>query len=142
MIHLLRMAARIQDLEELQDVQTHFRTRGKGAKAVVIMTTRNMPKRADELMAGGSIYWIVRTAIQARQKILDVAQITDSDGERMCQISLDPQIIRVMPTAQRPMQGWRYLEPAKAPRDLGAFTASESAPPEEMARELKALGLL
>lgn len=68
MIHLLRMAARIQDLDELQDVQTHFRTHGKGAKAVVIMTTRNMPKRADELMAGGSIYWIVRTAFRPAKR--------------------------------------------------------------------------
>lgn len=143
-IHLLRTAAGLKDLQELRDVQAHFKTRTiKSHGNVVVVTTRHMPKRADELLQEGSLFWIVRNAIQARQTIIDVASVTDSDGQKMCQILLDPQIIRVLPVAQKAVQGWRYLDPAKAPRDLGVLGgANDDIPPEDMAAELKALGLL
>lgn len=143
-IHLLRTAAGLKDLQELLDVQTHFRTRReKDLGAVVVVTTRHMPKRADELLNNGSLYWIVKNAIQARQEIKDIRSVTDADGQKTCQILLDPQIVRVLPMAQKAVQGWRYLEGAKAPRDLGVLSGSnDDLPPEEMANELRTLGLL
>lgn len=143
-IHLLRTAAGLKDLQELQDVQGHFRTRSvKGLGQVVVVTTRNTPKRADELLNGGSLYWIVKNAIQARQDILDIRTVKDADGQTQCQILLAPQIMRVLPVAQKAVQGWRYLDGAKAPRDLGVMGgANDDAPPEDMAQELRNLGLL
>lgn len=144
MVHLLRTAAGIKDLTELQAVQTHFRLRRhKSWGEVMVLTTRNTPKRAGELLDGGSVYWIVKNIIQARQPILDVETIKDQDGQRCCQILLDPKIIRVLPTAQRAVQGWRYLEKQKSPKDIGILRVSnDSEPPEDMAVELRNLGLL
>ena len=143
-IHLLRTAAGLKDLQELREIQAHFKTRSvRDLGQVVVVTTRNNPKRSDDLLSGGSLYWIVKNAIQARQDILDIRRVTDADGQTLCQILLNPDIIRVLPVAQKAVQGWRYLEAAKAPRDLGALGgANDDAPPEDMARELKALGLL
>lgn len=144
MVHLLRTAAGIKDLKELQAVQAHFRLRRhKALGEVVIITTRNSPKRAGELLEGGSVYWIVKNIIQARQPIVDIDTIKDPDGQTCCQILLDPKIIRVSPVAQRAVQGWRYLEKQKAPQDLGILRVSDdSEPPADMARELRAMGLL
>jgi len=143
-IHLLRTAAGLKDLQELHSVQGHFRTRTvKNQGKVVVVTTRNTPKRSDDLLNGGSLYWIIKNAIQARQQILDIQTVIDADGEKSCQILLDPRIVRVLPVAQKAVQGWRYLEGAKAPRDLGVLGgANDDAPPEDMANELRALGLL
>ncbi|HEY8964136.1 MAG TPA: DUF1489 family protein, partial [Alphaproteobacteria bacterium] len=134
-IHLLRTAAGLKDLQELREVQNHFRTRSvKGLGQVVVVTTRNTPRRSDDLLNGGSLFWIVKNAIQARQEIKDIRTIKDADGESSCQILLDPQIIRVLPVAQKAVQGWRYLEIAKAPRDLGVLGgANDDLPPEDMA---------
>lgn len=144
MVNLLRTAAGIKDLRELQDVQTHFRTRRmKGVGQAVVLTTRNTPKRAGELLEGGSVYWIVKNIIQARQAILDIDTVTDADGEKTCVILLEPKIIRVTPVAQRAVQGWRYLEKAKTPQDLGVLRVSNDAtPPEDMADDLRQMGLL
>lgn len=144
MINLLRTAAGIKDLQELQAIQQHFRTRmQKGMGEVVVITTRNTPKRADELLDGGSVYFIVKNIIQVRQTILDIQTIQDADGAKCCQILLSPKIMRVMPVAQRAVQGWRYLDSAKAPQDLGYLhTTNDGAPPADMADDLKALGLL
>lgn len=144
MVHLLRTAAQVRDLQHLRHIQSHFKTRTeKSLGPVVVLTTRNTPKRAAELLDGGSIYWIVKNIIQARQKILDVETVKDADGATCCQILLDPEIIRVMPVAQRAVQGWRYLDAAKAPKDIGAFkdNGGDSDAPPEMLAELRALGL-
>ncbi len=144
MVNLLRTAAGLKDLQELQALQAHFKTRVcKGFGDVVVLTTRNTPKRADELMDGGSVYWIVKNIIQARQTILDIETIKDADGQKYCQILLEPKIMRVMPVAQRAVQGWRYLEASKSPQDLGILHVSnDETPPENMAQDLKAMGLL
>jgi hypothetical protein len=143
MIHLLRTAAGLASLQELQDVQAHFKTRiNKVSGHVVVITTRNMPKRADELMDGGSIYWIIKNIIQARQKILDINAVEDADGTRYCQILLEPKIMRVIPQKHRAVQGWRYFDAGKAPRDLGVFVECNNAPDNEMAAALKDMGLI
>lgn len=142
MLHLIRMAAGVEDLAELQGyIDRQIRSDRKLGKVVSIYT-RNTPKRAGELLEGGSVYSVIRSVIQCRRKILDIRPAKDSDGKPMCQIVLEPRLIRVMPTAQKPFQGWRYFEAARAPQDLGLFHANEQEPPAEIAEELKALGLL
>lgn len=144
-VHLLRTAAGISSLAELAEIQDHFRTRtlADGQRAVML-TTRHKPTRSDELLNGGSLYWIVKGAIRARQVILDIQEAVDEDGKSCCRIFLDPQIMLAGPVEQRAIQGWRYLSPERAPRDVGPYRADapENAPPPEMERELRELGLL
>jgi len=80
--------------------------------------TRNMPKRAAEICAGGSIYWVINRAVQARQLVTDIVQDSWDDGSKCAGLVLDPQLVRVAARAMKPFQGWRYLAPADAPPDL------------------------
>lgn len=142
-IHLIRMAAGIEDMETFHAiVKREIRTE-KGLGKVVSIYTRNFPKRAVELMEGGSVYSVFRSIIQCRRKILDVRE-TKIKGETYCEIVLDPTFYRVVPAPYKPFQGWRYLEPARAPKDLGVYKGigSDDAPPKKMAEELREMGLL
>lgn len=142
-VNLLRTAVGSESLRVLQAFLSQHRTINvKGLGKVAVVTTRHMPKRADELEAGGSLYWIVKNVIQGRQEIKGLESVIAEDGTKKCQIMLNPEIIRVLPTAQRAVQGWRYLDEAKAPRDLGVFRAEDSEPDAEMAADLRKLGLL
>ena len=76
------------------------------------------PKRGDELLAGGSLYWVFRGLVLARQRILGLEPRDGADGIGRCAIRLDPEVVRTAPQPRRPFQGWRYLRPEDAPRDL------------------------
>jgi len=82
--------------------------------------TRNMPKRAAEICAGGSIYWVINRAVQARQRITDIIPDSWDDGSKCAGLVLDPKLVRVAARAVKPFQGWRYLAPVDAPADLAA----------------------
>ncbi len=142
-IHLLRMAAGVEDLAQMQAIVKGETRADRKLGPVVSIYTRNWPKRAAELLDGGSVYSVIRSVIQVRRRVLDIREWKDSDGSAYCRIVLDPQLIRVMPTPQKPFQGWRYLDPLKAPRDLGVMRDMEQDNlPDDMAQELKELGLL
>ena len=81
------------------------------------------------MLKGGSIYWVIKGFIQARQRILRLDEVTGSDGIRRCAIVLDPEVIRTASAARRPFQGWRYLETLNAPVDLPRDRANEDLPP-------------
>ena len=81
------------------------------------------PKRADELLAGGSLYWVFHGLVLARQRILGLEPRRGGDGIERCAIRLDPEVVRTLPQPRRPFQGWRYLRPEDAPRDLVAGDA-------------------
>ena len=100
------------------------------------------PRREAEVLAGGSIYWVVRGLVQCRQKILRLDEHGSTDGVRRCAIVLDPLLIRTSPAQKRPFQGWRYLSPQDAPADLSARRASEDALPPELAGALADIGVL
>ncbi len=107
----------------------------------IIHPTRNWPKRADELLDGGCIYWIIKGQMVVRQPIADLIEIKREDGRPACGIVLKPELIAVWPRRMRIFQGWRYLEVSDAPEDMPV--SDENAPmPAEMASELRALGLL
>ena len=136
MLHLVKMAAGVRDLEQLRARQS-----GGGR---VLHHTRNMPKRAAEILDGGSIYWIFAGAIGARQRIDDIQESQYPDGSRCAVLVLDPEIIPVLPTRKAPIQGWRYAEAEQVPRDLdapGAATGIDQLPPK-MQRELRELCLI
>ncbi len=104
--------------------------------------TRMFPRRKDEILPGGSLYWVMRGMIMCRQPIADLEAVIGGDGIRRCRIMFQPQIIRVRPTPRRAFQGWRYIEAADVPPDLKKGEASAANMPEEMQRELAALGLI
>ena len=104
--------------------------------------TRMWPKREAEVLNGGSIYWVIKGSIQARQKILRFDEVIGSDGIRRCAIVLDPELIRTQSTLKRPFQGWRYLKPEDSPMDLPKGRDQEEPLPAELASALVEIGIL
>ncbi|MGC1349234.1 MAG: DUF1489 domain-containing protein [Xanthobacteraceae bacterium] len=107
-----------------------------------IHRTRMVPKRAEELIDGGSLYWVIRGEIACRQRIRDVRPFRDKDGVGRCGIVLDPKVVMVAPRPFRAFQGWRYLAAKDAPRDLEKAAPGATAMPEKLRRELRELGLM
>jgi hypothetical protein len=89
------------------------------------------PKRADEILAGGSLYWVIKGVITARQRIVALDERRGSDGIARCALVLDAEVIRTEGAQRRPFQGWRYLDPAESPRDRPKGRAREDALPGE-----------
>lgn len=138
------MAAGCESLADLQHWIDLEVRKYKGIGEASSIHTRNFPKRAGELLDGGSVFNIMRSVIQCRRRVLDIRELKGDDGRPVCQILLEPQLMRVEPLAHKPFQGWRYLEPAKAPKDIGLLRrgANDDEMPAEMAEELRKLGLL
>ena len=100
-------------------------------------------KRDAEILAGGSLYWVIKGEVAAREKIIGIEPFRDKDGIGRCRIVMQPKVISVSPRPMRPFQGWRYLTDDSVPPDLGKSAAgSIAAMPEPMRRELRELGLL
>jgi hypothetical protein len=99
-----------------------------------------VPARRQELLDGGSLYWVIRGNVQVRQRLLDIIPFVDRDGIGRCKLMLEPKLIPTEWQPRRAFQGWRYLPPADAPADL-APQRSRGLPPKLRA-ELAALGLM
>ncbi|MBV9953939.1 MAG: DUF1489 domain-containing protein [Pseudolabrys sp.] len=143
-LHMIKLCVgcdSIQDLEEWVEQKLKEKKR-KGQKAEHIHTTRMVPKRAEELTDGGSLYWVIKGLISCREKILDIRPFVDKDGIGRCRVVLDGKIVPVEPRPYRAFQGWRYFEIKDAPRDLGRAAPGLSKMPEHLRRELRELGLL
>src|SRR3954447_15363415 len=143
-LHLLKLcvgAESIRDLEEWIGMRLKQR-RKAGEAEEQFHTTRMVPKRLDELLDGGSLYWVIKGQVSARQILREVRPFTDPDGISRCHLILDPAVIPVMPRPCRPFQGWRYLKHEEAPRDLGDDAGDVVEMPEGLRRELRELGLL
>lgn len=143
-LHLLKLCVgcdAVEDLEEWIDVRlTEMRRAGQTPEHR--HTTRMTPKRVESLLDGGSLYWVIRGNIQARQQLLDVRPFRDTDGIQRCHFVLDPGVTATEWQPRRAFQGWRYLTGADAPADLGAGRAGLRGLPAELRRELADLGLL
>jgi len=140
-VHLLKPALRAQDVYELMARQAEWLQDYQGGKIYPVWTSRR-PARLEELLDGGSVYWIVRKAIQCRQKIVGFQEIQEEDEKPSYLILCDAELIRTEPFEHKPFQGWRYLEGAKVPPDIGQIEAHETPPPEELEKELRQAGLL
>ena len=135
-VHLKKLSVGSQSLETLRAWQAlRFSETGR-----LIHVTRNRPRRAEEILDGGSIYWIIKGVMSARQNIIDLAEVQRPDGQVACGLVLSPDLIATLPTKMRIFQGWRYLEAEDAPADL-ADPVDESMPPALVA-ELRELGVL
>ncbi|MBK1662651.1 DUF1489 family protein [Paracraurococcus ruber] len=140
MLHLIKLSVGPKDVGQLREIQA----RRAIAEPPLRHQTRMMPKRAAEILAGGSIYWVVAGFLQVRQRILDIREETWDDGSACAGLVLDPVLVPVAARPTKPFQGWRYLEPAAAPPDVTESMAAEGieALPSGLRRELQALGLL
>jgi hypothetical protein len=143
-LHLIKLAVGCDSIKELKSwVAERMRTaKAKGLPRHHNHITRMVPKRDEELLAGGSLYWVIRGEIAAREKLIGIEPFRDSDGIGRCRILMQPKVIAVLPRPMRPFQGWRYLEHRDVPPDLDSAGAGLAEMPEPMRRELRELGLL
>lgn len=142
-VHLIKLcvgAESVEDLEQWIAARLEEKRR-RGLAAEQHHTTRMMPRRAADILDGGSLYWVIKGDILCRQRILELRPVTGEDGIERCCIVLEPVVTRTRPAPRRPFQGWRYLEAKDAPPDLRPGQVAEDVP-EEMRRDLLELGLI
>ena len=136
-LHLIKLSVGAASLDDLRRWQAQH-----GAAAPPLRhRTRNFPRRAAEILDGGSIYWVINRLVTARQPVRDIVEGVREDGSRCTDLILDPVLVPVQPRVAKPFQGWRYLPHADAPRDMvqGESTAEL---PEALRRELAGLALI
>ena len=142
-LHLIKLCVGADSVADLEAwIKQKLKVKKAGQKPEHIHTTRMVPKRAEELMDGGSLYWVIRGQIACRERIVDIRPFTDKDGIGRCRIVMDGKIVLVEPRPRAAFQGWRYLEAKDAPRDLARAAPGAARMPEAMRRELQELGLL
>ncbi|HHX89095.1 MAG TPA: DUF1489 domain-containing protein [Paracoccus sp.] len=138
-LHMLKLCVGAESVEDL--VNWHDSQRARWPEGCTRHVTRMWPKRAGELLAGGSLYWVFKGVVLARQRLLRLEPVEGADGITRCGIIMDAAIIRTEPLPRRPFQGWRYLNPADAPRDLPAERPGDDSLPPELSAALADLGL-
>lgn len=144
-IHLVKLCVGCDSVEDLASWQTERLKQMKAdkQKPELCHRTFQMPKRRDELLDGGSIYWVIKGIIQARQRLLDLREGTRPDGTPCTLLILDRKLVHVRPVPRRAFQGWRYFADEDAPPDLAGGRAEDlEAMPAKLRRELAELGLL
>ena len=144
-LHLIKLAVGCESVKELKEwiAERMLAAKKKGLPQHHIHITRMTPKRVEDILGGGSLYWVSRGEVAAREKIIAIEPFRDRDGVGRCRLVMQPKVIAVSPRPMRPFQGWRYLAPDDAPADLGkASAAGIAAMPEPLRRELRDLGLL
>lgn len=143
-LHLLKLcvgAESISDLEEWIEERMALERR-LGRPEEQTHTTRMVPKKIEEILEGGSLYWVIKGQISARQRLSDIRPFTDGDGIGRCHLVMEPVVVPVEPRPCRPFQGWRYLADKDAPRDIDGRSGDLGEMPEALRRELAGLGLL
>src|SRR5262244_1315526 len=133
-VHLIKLCVGCDSVRELEEwIKEKLKAKRKnGEKPEHIHTTRMVPKRAAELVDGGSLYWVIRGAIMCRERILAVRPFVDRDGISRCRLVLDGKVALVEPRPFRAFQGWRYLAPNDAPRDLDRAAPGAAKMPEDL----------
>jgi len=143
-LNILKLCVGCESVEDLEGwiAQRLAEKRKAGEPLEHGHTTRMMPSRGEEILDGGSLYWVVKGSVQCRQRITDIRAFTDVDGIGRCRIVLDPTVVRTEWQPRRAFQGWRYLRPEDAPADLGKGRKGLAQMPPKLRQELAALGLL
>jgi hypothetical protein len=140
MLHIIKLSVGTTDIDDLRAWQAErLRTTG-----VLKHRTRMAPRRRDEVLDGGSIYWVISGSLLARQRILDIRDDERDDKTPCAALILDPDVVPLAGRPTRPFQGWRYLDPADAPPDLpdiGAIVGIDRLP-ATLRQELRTLCLL
>lgn len=143
-VHLIKLSVGVDDVGHLARLQAGrlADARRKGQPPELKHVTRNTPKNADQILDGGSIYWVIKGFIRVRQPIIGIKPVDRRGGRPACALVLDPNLVRTEIKSFRRFQGWRYLAVEDAPADAPPSSGSDGDVPAEMAAELKVLGLL
>ncbi|MEO1702044.1 MAG: DUF1489 domain-containing protein [Pseudomonadota bacterium] len=144
MMHLIKLcvgADSVDDLRAWIDFRVAQR-RANGLPGEQFHTTRMFPKKAADIIGQGSLYWVIKGRVQCRQPVVDIRPFVDDEGIKRCNIVLEPITVLTKHVPKRPFQGWRYLKPNEAPKDLSDVSSGADEMPAEMCAELSELGLL
>ncbi len=138
-VHMLKLSVGTEDIAGLEEWQST--RRAQTDDGLPRHVTRMWPKRGDEILNGGSIFWVIKGVILCRQTILRLDEYIGADDIRRCAIVSKPGLVRVEATPKRAFQGWRYLPIGDAPRDLPEGRQDEEALPPELSKALAAIGV-
>ena len=143
-LHMVKLCVGCDSVEELAGwiAARAADKRRRGLAAEHVHRTRMSPKRTEEILDGGSLYWVIKGEIKVREAILELRAVKDENGVGHCDIVLSGELVPVDPRRMRPFQGWRYLDNKDVPRDLASFGKAMQELPADLARELAVLGLL
>ncbi|MEO1205777.1 MAG: DUF1489 domain-containing protein [Pseudomonadota bacterium] len=143
-LNIVKLAVGAETIDDLVRWQNRCLAASQRAtgKAELVHTTFQTPRRQDEVLAGGSLYWVIKGIIQVRQRLIGFEDGQKENGSPCCLFVLDPELVVVKGKARRPFQGWRYLKPEDAPPDLAGLQDGAERLPPAMQRELAELGLL
>jgi hypothetical protein len=140
MLHLTKLAVGVRDIEHLRDLQFERAESNPPLRH----RTRNFPRRRQEVIDGGSMYWVVSGSMLVRQRVVDIVEDHWDDGSACAGVVLDPKLVPLSGRPTKPFQGWRYLRPDEAPADLpaGPRIRGVASLPPALRRELQVLCLL
>lgn len=138
-VHILKLCVGVDSVEDL--IAWHRSNPSSFPSGERRHVTRMWPRRETEVLAGGSLYWVIKGVILCRQRIVRLDKVTGADGIVRCGIVMEAEVVRTEAAPRRPFQGWRYLDPKDAPRDLPKGRATDSDLPEDLALALAAIGL-
>jgi hypothetical protein len=145
-LHLVKLCVgcdSIEDLASWQAERLKQRRKAGEKRPHLFHRTFQTPKRRDELLVGGSLYWVIKGLIQVRQPLLDIRDGTKEDGTPCCMLVFKNELVAVRPMPRRAFQGWRYLAEDEAPEDLGRLSAAGiEAMPAKLRKDLAELGLI
>jgi hypothetical protein len=143
-LHLIKLCVGCDSVEDLKDwiKEQYAKKKKSGEPGKRFHRTRMVPKRVDELLDGGSLYWVIKGFVIVRQRVLDLRPAVKDDGTACCGIVLDPELVATRAQARRPFQGWRYLSAADAPLDRRAAEAEDGEMPYLMRAQLRELRLI
>jgi hypothetical protein len=143
-VHLVKLCVGIDTVQDLRDWQTErLRALARAGKTPELChRTMQAPRRREEVLDGGSLYWVIKGFVLVRQRVVDLKAATKDDGRACCGIVLDPELVTTRPHPRRAFQGWRYLEVADAPEDARALEGSDDDMPPGMREELRELRLI
>jgi hypothetical protein len=145
-LHLIKLCVGCESIEDLASWQKERlgeRRKAGEKRPQLFHRTFQMPKRRDELLAGGSLYWVIKGLVQVRQPLADIREGTKEDGTPCCLLVFKPELVPVRPVPRRAFQGWRYLDPDEAPPDIEARSAAGLATmPPRLRKQLAELGLI
>jgi hypothetical protein len=138
-INLVKLCVGAESVEDLLNWQAQ--RRAQNPQDLPRHVTRMWPKKDQELLNGGSLYWVIKGLVLARQRIVRMDEVVGEDGIRRCGLVLDQEVIRTEAMPKRPFQGWRYMAPADAPHDLAKGRSGDDSLPPSLIAALSEIGL-
>ena len=141
-VNLIKLCVGTQDVSDLYNSQKNrIIHHEKSDLPATFFITRMRPKRENEILNGGSVFWVFKRLILARQKIIGFEDFIGDDTIKRCKIILDRKIILTDTHQKKPFQGWRYFKEQDAPKDREMFSEDNLQLPFKIEKELSEIGI-